>query len=212
MRCSPERWWLRLQRIQQQLQPHAQAHMGRVPAENLIPVPSSMLCSSWYLRIMAIKGVDVGVAEGVADHFHSHLTSFRGSHLWNLTQMCLTKIWLRWVTRMCLTKIWRLPGCRWYQGASWPPRQLQPCRWLSVLVWPETDRGSFSCDWQNPSLVNKWYIHYLKGFHHGRAHPSGHVSTEEEEDENVIRHSVKVSSHAAFSNQSHKDWTILIHG
>ena len=31
---------------------------------------------------------------------------------------------------------------------------------------------------------------YLKGFHHGRTHPSGDVSTGEELAENLIRHSV----------------------
>ena len=30
---------------------------------------------------MAVEGVDVGVAERVADHFHSHLASLRRSHL-----------------------------------------------------------------------------------------------------------------------------------
>ena len=34
-----------------------------------------------HLRIVAIKGVDVGVAEGVADHLHSHLTGFWWSNL-----------------------------------------------------------------------------------------------------------------------------------
>ena len=60
-----------------------------------------MLCLSCHLRIVAIKGVDVGVAEGVADHFHSHLPSFWWGHLSKaeLTQICPTKIWLRWVTQ-----------------------------------------------------------------------------------------------------------------
>ena len=34
-----------------------------------------------HLRIVAVEGVDVGVAERVADHFHSHLTSLGRSHL-----------------------------------------------------------------------------------------------------------------------------------
>ena len=46
---------------------------------------------------------------------------------------------------------------------------------------------------------------YLKGFHHGRAHPSGHVSTGEEEAKNLIRNSVGVPGHVSICNQSHKD-------
>ena len=34
-----------------------------------------------HLRIVAVEGVDVGVAERVADHFHSHLASLGRDHL-----------------------------------------------------------------------------------------------------------------------------------
>ena len=48
-----------------------------------------------HLRIVAVEGVDVGVAERVADHFHSHLTSLGRSHL----RICFAQIEHPWLSQ-----------------------------------------------------------------------------------------------------------------
>ena len=48
-----------------------------------------------HLRIVAVEGVDVGVAERVADHFHSHLASLGRSHL----RICLAQMDQPWLSQ-----------------------------------------------------------------------------------------------------------------